>query len=227
MHGMGHIDQFRMAYHNCQILIHRPFILTCQCAHSNSDSGSFSATASQICKSHALEIMHLVRIYHAHYSLRYSAFVLIHYLLNACTVLVVNARIYEPYTSAEHDHRHEHATLSEALQSCVAALREISHAWAQASKALQIVHHLMHNCDCRCRRCKRLAQHDGAGAGLDQTPGPAAPAAPADPHQAGGQSTSTWSSPPTAWVNTDFNLVLPPFCEDISQFASMFDEVDT
>ncbi|KAL2826181.1 hypothetical protein BJY01DRAFT_150357 [Aspergillus pseudoustus] len=207
-HPVPHLLLLDMAYHNCMILIHRPFILACPCAHPSAvTEPSFSATASSKCKTHAVELMELSRIYQTHYSLRYSAFVLIHYLLNASTVLAVNCRIYEPYATDEY------ATLSQALQTCMAALQEISHTWAQASKALQIIHHLMNNCDLRCRRCKNAAQQDKPN--LPHIPSPVA----ADETVASGSS-----SPLTAWFNTDFNLVLPPFCDDFLLYGMPLDE---
>ena len=196
-----------MAYHNCLILMHRPFILTCGCTKSHeSTETSFSNSASSACKIHALEIMKLSRIYQSHYSLRYSAFVIIHYLLNACTVLVVNCRSYDPCTT---DHPDDPQV---GLQTCINALQEISLTWQEATKALKFVHELMNNCDFRCRSCSQKARHNEtelAGISLPVSLSP---------------TTGVNDSQQLPFFATDLSMLFPSFCDDFPQFDLNFSE---
>ncbi|KAL4884596.1 hypothetical protein BJY04DRAFT_215057 [Aspergillus karnatakaensis] len=199
-HPVPHLILLEMAYHNCQILIHRPFILTCPCGSVNNRvEDPFLATISPICKEHALQIVELARVYQSHYSLQYSAFVLIHYLLNACKILAISC---QPQIADKND---EPNTLSEALQTSIAALQEIAHTWSQAEKALHIVHHLTNNCDFRRRGCKSGEQPTGPNSK------PISPFPSLDAVSGFGSSARF-----ADWFNPDFDFGLLSFSDDFS-----------
>lgn len=124
--------------------MHRPFL----CWHGPSKAsiekttlkdssvpgGNLFGVSAAICTSSAFEITNLIRSYQQHYTLGVINFSVVHYLVNASTIHIVNS---------ESDDTELATSASKAYKICIDALLEISNVWEVAQKAIVLLEQLI------------------------------------------------------------------------------------
>jgi|SRR5690242_66131 len=126
-----------MAYHSHQILVHRPFLFLLHLSDNRNDipprSQDIAVSAPIICRDSAFEIMNLCKTYKMHYTLQCIVFIVAHFLLNACTIHIIDRDDAKLDISQE---------ANVALGDCLAILKEMATVWGIAGNAIALVNEL-------------------------------------------------------------------------------------
>lgn len=123
-----------MSFQSHQILVHRPFLFLLNSpepiALATSQQQNIAVSAPLICRKCAFEILNLCRTYRQHYSLQCIVFNVAHFLINACTIHLIDRSNTETAISAKAE---------SALEECLDVLGEMAIVWEVAQNAITLI----------------------------------------------------------------------------------------